>query len=109
MKIITVIVCILASFLGRGRLERLGIYAVSCDLQENRNPNANHYQGSVFDIINDGWDAMIAFPPCTHIASSGAAWFKKKREDGRQQQGIDFFMKMVNAPIVLQIGDVADF
>jgi hypothetical protein len=35
--------------------------------------------------------------------------FKKKREDGRQQQGIDFFMKMVNAPIVLQIGDVADF
>ena len=83
----------------RGRFEALGFDAWSCDLQPNRNPNAKHYQGNVFDIINDGWDAMIAFPPCTHLAVSGAAWFEQKRKDGRQQEGIDFFMAMVNAPI----------
>ena len=42
---------------------------------------------------------MIAFPPCTHLAVSGARHFEKKRADGRQQQGIDFFLKMVNASI----------
>lgn len=83
----------------RGRFEKLGFDAWSCDLQLSRNPNAKHYQGNVFDIINDGWDAMIAFPPCTHLAVSGAAWFEQKRKDGRQQEGIDFFMAMVNAPI----------
>lgn len=38
------------------------------------------------------WDMVIAFPPCTHLACSGAAWFEQKRKDGRQKQGIDFFM-----------------
>jgi len=83
----------------RGRFEKLGFDAWSCDIQPNRNPNAKHYQCNIFDIINDNWDAMIAFPPCTHLAVSGAAWFEQKRKDGRQQQGIDFFMAMVNAPI----------
>ena len=83
----------------RGRFEQMGFDAWSCDLQENRNPNAKHYQGNVFDIIDDNWDAMIAFPPCTHLAVSGAPHFEKKRADGRQQQGIDFFMSMINAPI----------
>lgn len=41
---------------------------------------------------------VIAFPPCTHLAVSGAAWFEQKRKDGRQQQGIDFFMLLANAP-----------
>jgi len=41
---------------------------------------------------------IIAFPPCTHLAVSGARWFKEKRKDGRQQQGIDFFMAIANAP-----------
>jgi hypothetical protein len=40
---------------------------------------------------------IIAFPPCTHLAVSGAAWFAAKRADGRQQQGIDFFMEFANA------------
>ena len=83
----------------RGRFEKLGFDAWSCDIQPNRNPNAKHYQCNIFDIINDNWDAMIAFPPCTHLAVSGAAWFEQKRKDGRQQEGIDFFMAMVNAPI----------
>jgi hypothetical protein len=83
----------------RGRFDQMGFDAWSCDLQENRNPNAKHYKGSVFDIIDDNWDAMIAFPPCTHLAISGAPHFAKKREDGRQKEGIDFFMKIVNAPM----------
>jgi len=45
------------------------------------------------------WDMMIAFPPCTHLATSGARHFAKKIADGRQQQGIDFFMSLINAPI----------
>ena len=83
----------------RGRLERLGINAWSCDLQENRNPSAKHYIGDIFDILYLGWDALIGFPPCTHLAVSGAAWFKIKQKDGRQQEGIDFFMKLATAPI----------
>lgn len=45
------------------------------------------------------WDLMIAFPPCTHLAVSGAAWFEQKRKDGRQQQGIDFFMEFTKTKI----------
>jgi hypothetical protein len=83
----------------RGRFEKIGFDAWSCDLQPNRNPNAKHYQEDIFKVINKGWDAMIAFPPCTHLAVSGAAWFEQKRKDGRQQEGINFFMAMINAPI----------
>jgi hypothetical protein len=66
--------------------------AISCDLLPTESPGP-HYQGNVLDILNDGWDMMIAFPPCTHLAVSGAVWFEQKRKDGRQQQGIDFFME----------------
>ena len=83
----------------RGRFEALGFDAWSCDLQENRNPKAKHYKGNVFDIINENWDMMIAFPPCTHLAVSGAAYFKQKQESGVQQEAIDFFLKLANANI----------
>lgn len=82
----------------RDAFRALGHDALSCDLKETEMPGP-HYAGNVFDIIGNGWDMMIAFPPCTHLAVSGAAWFEKKRADGRQQQGIDFFMAMINAPI----------
>ena len=72
--------------------------AISCDILPTDSPGP-HYQGDVMDIINDGFDLMIAHPPCTHIAVSGAAWFKQKIADGRQQQGIEFFMSLINAPI----------
>lgn len=72
--------------------------AVSCDILPTESPGP-HHQGDVMDILNDGWDLMIAHPPCTHLAVSGAAWFAEKRLDGRQQSGIDFFMKMINADI----------
>jgi hypothetical protein len=70
----------------------------SCDLLPTE-IQGKHYEGDVMDIINDGWDMMIAHPPCTHLAVSGARYFEEKRKDGRQQEGIDFFMKMINAPI----------
>jgi len=77
---------------------KAGHDAMSCDLEPTDAPGP-HYQGDVMDVINNGWDMMIAFPPCTHLAVSGARHFEKKRADGRQQQGIDFFLKMVNANI----------
>lgn len=78
----------------------LGHEAYSCDIQECSGGFPEwHIQEDVLKVVNDGWDMMIAFPPCTHLAVSGAAWFEQKRKDGRQQEGIDFFMKMVNAPI----------
>jgi len=73
--------------------------ALSCDLLPTESPGP-HYQGDVFDIIDsEKWDLMIAHPPWTHLAVSGAAWFAEKRKDGRQQAGIDFFMKLANADI----------
>ena len=75
-----------------------GHIAMSCDLQDTVTPGP-HYKGDVFDVINDGWDLMIAHPPCTHLAVSGAAHFAKKRADGRQQQGIDLFMRFTTVPI----------
>ena len=47
--------------------------------------------------IDGKWDLIIAFPPCTHLAVSGARYFEQKRKDGRQKQGIDFFMKFIKA------------
>lgn len=69
--------------------------AISCDLLPTDQPGP-HYQGDVLNIINGDWDMIIAFPPCTHLAVSGARWFKQKVVDGRQQQGIDFFMLFAN-------------
>ena len=75
-----------------------GYDATSCDLlpTESLGP---HYQGNVLDILGNGWDLMIAHPPCTHLAVSGARWFAEKRKDGRQQGAIDFFLELANAPI----------
>ena len=77
-----------------------GHEAYSCDIIECSGGKPKwHIKDDVLKIINDDWDMMIAFPPCTHLAVSGAAWFKEKRKDGRQQEGIDFFMDIINAPI----------
>jgi hypothetical protein len=82
----------------REAFAKLGHDAWSCDIEPTDIPG-RHYQGDVMDILADGWDMLIAFPPCTHLAVSGAKHFEQKRKDGRQQQGIDFFMQMINAPI----------
>lgn len=75
-----------------------GHKAVSCDLIDTLIPGP-HYKGDVRDIINDGWDLMIAHPPCTHLAVSGARWFKEKIEDGRQQAALDFVKFHMDADI----------
>jgi hypothetical protein len=67
--------------------------AISCDLLPS-DKTGPHYQGDVFDIIGEGFDLMIAHPPCTHLAVSGARHFAEKRADGRQQAAIDFFMRL---------------
>jgi hypothetical protein len=68
---------------------KLGHNAMSCDLLPTDVPGP-HYQGDVFDIIDNSWDLMIAHPPCTDLAVSGARHFKAKREDGRQERAINF-------------------
>jgi len=79
---------------------KLGHEAFSADILQCSGSHPEwHIQGDVLKIIDKGWDMLIAFPPCTHLAVSGARHFEQKRKDGRQQQGIDFFMEMINAPI----------
>ncbi len=70
--------------------------AWSCDLlpTEKKGP---HIQDDVLKHLNEGWDLMIAFPPCTHLSVSGARWFKIKTEE--QKKAIDFFIKLVVAHI----------
>jgi hypothetical protein len=70
--------------------------AMSCDLLPSERPGP-HHEGDVFDIINDGFDMMIAHPPCTHLASSGARWFKDRKEE--QISAITFFMKLYTSHI----------
>lgn len=72
--------------------------AMSCDLLPTE-ADGPHYQGDVFDVLYAGWDIMIAHPPCTHLAVSGARHFAEKRRHGLQAQAASFFMRLVNAPI----------
>jgi hypothetical protein len=76
-----------------------GHEAMSCDLLPTDAPGP-HYQGDVFDVVDYPWDLMIAHPPCTDLAVSGAAWFANKRLVGAQQASASFFMKLgrVNIP-----------
>ena len=73
-----------------------GHNAISCDLLLSDLPGP-HYHGDIFDVINDDFDLMIAHPPCTHLCSSGARWFKDKIKE--QKLGVEFFMALINAPI----------
>jgi len=56
-----------------------------------------HIQADVLELLGCAWQAIIAFPPCTHLASSGARWFKQKQRDGRQQEAVRFFMDIATA------------
>ncbi len=74
-----------------------GHFALSCDLLPNELDNKFHWQGDVRDILHREWDLMIAHPPCTHLAVSGARWFKGKEKE--QKEAIDFFFDLVFADI----------
>lgn len=75
-------------------LLRLGINAWSCDLLPTTGKHADrHLQVDALELLKMDWDCVLAFPPCTHLAVSGAKWFEDKRRDGRQQLGIGFFLQ----------------
>ena len=82
----------------RDAFSRRGHDAMSCDILPSLAPGP-HYQGDVFDVIDNGWDLMIAHPPCTHLAVSGARYFAEKRADGRQQEALEFVRRLLDAPI----------
>ena len=80
----------------RDAFRALGHEAISCDLLPTERPGP-HYQGPVQDVLGDGWDLMIAHPPCTHLAVSGARWFADKQAE--QAEALDFVRALLNAPI----------
>lgn len=76
-----------------------GHQAYSCDLLATEGDPLNydfHIRNDLAEVLRMQWDMIIAFPPCTHLAVSGSKYFKEKIADGRQQQGIDFFMMIAN-------------
>ena len=76
----------------------IGHEAYSCDIEPCSGGHPEwHLQQDALPLLKEDWDMIIAFPPCTHLAVSGARHFAQKRADGRQQQGIDFFMAFANA------------
>lgn len=80
----------------REAFSKLGHDAWSCDILETEIPG-NHLQCDVREILGDGWDMMIAHPPCTHLAVSGARWFKDKKVE--QAEALEFVRLLLNAPI----------
>ncbi len=80
----------------REAFSKLGHDAWSCDILETEIPG-NHLQCDVREIIGDSWDMMIAHPPCTHLAVSGARWFKDKKVE--QAEALEFVRLLLNAPI----------
>jgi site-specific DNA-cytosine methylase len=80
----------------RDAFKAKGHDAWSCDLLPT-DVEGQHIQGDVLDVLDQGWDLMIAHPPCTHLAVSGARWFKDKQQE--QQEALDFVSALLNAPI----------
>lgn len=78
------------AFVARGHV------AMSCDILQS-DAGGSHYKGDVLDIIDLGWDLMIAHPPCTHLAVSGARWFKDKLPE--QATSLEFVQALMDAPI----------
>lgn len=71
--------------------------ATSCDLLPSEQPG-QHYQGDVRDLLKPGrWDLMVAHPPCTHLAVSGARWFKDKQVE--QAEALAFVRTLLDAPV----------
>lgn len=83
----------------RNEFLKLGHDAWSCDLLPTEIPG-NHLQCDVREIINDGWDLMIAHPPCTYLSSSGLHWNQRiPGRDLKTKKALDFVQLLLNAPI----------
>lgn len=76
-----------------------GHEAFSCDILPTEGAHEWHIQGDVLAHLDEGWDLMIAHPPCTDLAVSGARYFKEKIADGRQQRALDFVRCLMDSPI----------
>ena len=94
-------VLVACEYSGRVReaFRKLGHEAWSCDLLESEDDSNFHIQLPVEKIISEGWDLMIAHPPCTHLAVSGARHFKAKQESGVQQEALDFVRMLLESDI----------
>lgn len=78
---------------------KLGHEALSCDLLPTDLPGP-HYQGNIFDIINNGWDLMIAHPPCTYLCNSGVSWlYRDESRWGKMRDGANFFKLLLQSNI----------
>ena len=74
-------------------LRKLGHEAYSCDVLPCSGGHPEwHVQADALEVAKMSWDMVLAFPPCTHLAVSGARWFPEKVRDGRQQRAIGFFL-----------------
>src|SRR5574337_1850262 len=83
----------------REAFTRRGHYAVSCDYLPSDLPGI-HYQGDVRDLLNKGWDLMIAHPPCTYLASSGLHWNARRPERAAlTEEALEFVKILMEAPI----------
>jgi len=81
----------------RSAFRSAGHDAWSCDLLEAEDGSPWHITGDVAAVLDDGWDLMIAHPPCTHLAVSGARWFAGKRVE--QEEALDFVRLLMDAPV----------
>ena len=83
----------------RDAFKEAGHFAVSCDLLPTDVPG-KHYQGDVTDILGDGWDLMIAHPPCTFLSVSGMHWTTRgMRDQNLTEEALNFVKVLMNAPI----------
>jgi len=83
----------------RDAFTALGHYALSCDF-EPADALGLHYQGDVMDVLHDGWDLMVAHPPCTYLSSSGLHWNKRRPERAQQtEDALEFVRVLLAAPI----------
>jgi len=83
----------------RNAFASLGHFALSCDLLPTEKPG-NHYQGDIRDILDHGWDLMIAHPPCTYLSVSGMHWTKRGLRDPKlTEDALDFVRLLLDAPI----------
>ena len=80
----------------RDAFKAKGHDAWSCDILPT-DSKGNHIQGDVLEVLNQEWDLLVAHPPCTHLAVSGARWFKDKQKE--QEEALCFVQALLNAPI----------
>lgn len=94
-------VLVACEYSGRVReaFRRRGHEAYSCDLLPSEDSSEFHYTGDMFDLELSHFDLLIAHPPCTDLAVSGARHFAAKQKDGRQQRALDFVRRILDAPV----------